>query len=267
MAIPGASSASRAIDAVTSVEPSADLAPPHRLVWQEARVEAIHAETPEVKSFVLRPQSWTGFTAGQHVDIRLSAPDGYQAQRSYSIASAPDDSGTLELAIEALPDGEVSPFFHDVVEVGDTIELRGPIGGHFIWDMPLGGLLLLVGGGSGLVPLMSILRHRARVAPEVPATLVYSARRYDDLIFREELFRRRDSDPNFRLEIALTREQARDGLHFGRIDATLMARAIGTEVPKLTYICGSNPFVEAAASLALAAGLPFGSIRTERYGG
>ncbi len=240
---------------------------PARLLWQEAVVEAIAVLTPTVTSIRLRPAQWQSFTAGQHVDIRLTAPDGYQAQRSYSIGSAPDASGTFELAIEALPDGEVSPFFHDVVEVGDTIEIRGPIGGHFIWDAPLGGPLLLIGGGSGLVPLMSILRHRAVAAPEIPATLVYSARRYDDLIWREELFRRRDADPNFRLEIALTRESAREGLAFGRIDAALMARAIGNEAPKLTYICGSNPFVEAAASLALAAGLPFGSIRTERYGG
>jgi len=244
-----------------------EAARPARLQWQEAVVEAIHAETPTVKSFRLRPAQWPGFRAGQHVDIRLTAPDGYQAQRSYSIGSAPDDSGTIELAIEAMRGGEVSPFFHEVVEVGDTIELRGPIGGHFIWDAPVGGPVLLIGGGSGLVPLMSILRHRAAVAPDVPATLVYSARRYDDLIWRDELLRRQVEDPNFRLVVSLTRESARPGLHFGRIDAARMMEAIGTERPLVTYICGSNPFVEAASDLAIAAGLAPETIRTERYGG
>ncbi|SHF77122.1 Ferredoxin-NADP reductase [Kaistia soli DSM 19436] len=242
-------------------------AQPKRLLWQEAVIEAIHAETPTVKSFRLRPDSWTGFTAGQHVDIRLTAPDGYQAQRSYSIGSAPDASGTIELAIEALPDGEVSPFFHDVVEVGDRIELRGPIGGHFIWDRPLGGPILLIAGGSGLVPLMSILRHRAVVAPEVPAVLVVSARRYDDLIWRTELLRRAAEDPNLKVIVTLTREQARPGLRFGRIDMGLMADALAGGLPALTYVCGSTPFVEAAANLVLAAGVPFESVRTERYGG
>ena len=242
-------------------------ATPVRLEWQEAVVEAIHAETPTVKSFRLRPARWSGFRAGQHVDIRLTAPDGYQAQRSYSIGSAPDESGTIELAIEEMRNGEVSPFFHEVVEVGDTIELRGPIGGHFVWDAATGGPILLIGGGSGLVPLMSMLRHRSAVAPLVPATLVYSARRYDDLIWREELLRRGREAPDFRLLVTLTRESARPGLGFGRIDPALMAEAIGSAAPKLTYICGSNPFVGAAADLAIAAGLDAATIRTERYGG
>ncbi len=240
---------------------------PARLLWQEAVVETITVLTPTVKSFRLRPAAWAGFTAGQHVDIRLTAPDGYQAQRSYSIGSAPDESGTFELAIEKLPDGEVSPFFDEVVEIGDTIEIRGPIGGHFIWEKPLGGPILLVGGGSGLVPLMSILRHRAVAAPEIPAVLLLSARRYDDLIWREELVRRQAEDANFRLVVTLTRESAREGLHFGRIDAALMADALSSGAPRLTYICGSTPFVEAAADLVLAAGVPFASVRTERYGG
>jgi glycine betaine catabolism B len=240
---------------------------PNRLVWQQAVVEAIHVETPTVKSFRLRPERWDGFTAGQHVDIRLTAPDGYQAQRSYSIGSAPDASGAFELVIEELPDGEVSPFFHDVVEEGDTIEIRGPIGGHFIWSRPLGGPLLLIGGGSGLVPLMAMLRHRALVAPEIPAALIYSARRYDDLIWREELLRRGREDANFRLLVTLTRESAREGLHFGRIDAALIAGAVADAAPLHTYICGSTPFVAAASSLVLAAGIPFDSVRTERYGG
>lgn len=264
MATRGASSASPAI------EPAAVVNAPliaKKLVWQKAIVEAIGVETPTVKTFRLRPQSWEGFRAGQHVDIRLTAPDGYQAQRSYSIGSAPDDSGTFELAIEELRDGEVSPFFHEVVEVGDEIELRGPIGGHFVWQQADGGPILLIAGGSGLVPLMSILRHRAVVAPDVPMVLVYSARRYDDLIWRDELFRRAQEDPNLRLIVTLTRESAREGLHFGRIDAGMMAEALQGGRPAITYICGSTPFVEAAATLAIEAGLPFEAIRTERYGG
>ena len=251
------------------MEPSLLATPPQpkRLLWQQAVVEAITALTPTVKSFRLRPEQWDSFTAGQHVDIRLTAPDGYQAQRSYSIGSAPDESGTIELVIEELPDGEVSPFFHEVVEAGDTIEIRGPIGGHFVWDRPLGGPLLLIGGGSGLVPLMSMLRHRAMVAPEIPAALIYSARRYDDLIWREELLRRGKEDANFRLIVTLTRESAREGLHFGRIDAALVAEAIAGVTPAITYICGSTPFVAAASSLVLEAGIPFDSVRTERYGG
>ena len=240
---------------------------PKRLVWQEAVVEAITVLTPTVTSFRLRPQHWDGFTAGQHVDVRLTAPDGYQAQRSYSIGSAPDASGSFELAIEALPEGEVSPFFHDVVEIGDTIEIRGPIGGHFIWNLRLGGPLLLIGGGSGLVPLMSMLRHRASVAPEIPAVLILSARRYDDLIWRDELLERGKTDPNFRLIVTLTRESAREGLHFGRIDVGMIAEALAGGLPQLTFICGSTPFVSAASDLVLAAGLPFDSVRTERYGG
>ncbi|MCX5495009.1 ferredoxin reductase [Kaistia dalseonensis] len=245
---------------------------PQRLLWQEAVVEAITVETPSVKTFRLRPPQWPGFRAGQHVDVRLTAPDGYQAERSYSIASAPEEAGTLDLTIEELENGEVSPFFHEVVEVGDTIELRGPIGGHFIWEKSLGGPILLIAGGSGLVPLMSILRHRAAVAPDVPAVLVYSARRYDDMIWREELFRRAGTEPQFKLIATLTREAAaHEGIRHGRIDAALMEAALAAlpagEGPKLTYICGSTPFVETAATLALGAGLPFASVRTERYGG
>ena len=242
-------------------------AAPHRLVWRNAVVEAIEVLTPRVKSFRLRPEQWATFTAGQHVDIRLTAEDGYQAQRSYSIGSAPDGGGTIELAIEAMTGGEVSPFFHEVVEVGDAIELRGPIGGYFNWSAGDGGPILLIGGGSGLVPLMSILRHRAAVAPEVPATLIYSARSYEELIWREELLRRRADDPNFRLIIHLTRDAARDGMIAGRIDGESVEEAIETARPLTTYVCGSNPFVSVASDLAVAAGLDPSTIRTERYGG
>lgn len=239
----------------------------HRLAWRSAVVEAIEVLTPRVKSFRLRPEGWTRFLAGQHVDIRLTAEDGYSAQRSYSIGSAPDTSGTIELAIEEMTGGEVSPFFHEVVEIGDEIELRGPIGGYFNWDAENGGPILLIGGGSGLVPLMSILRHRAAVAPQVPATLICSARSYEELIWREELLRRRDGDANFRLIVHLTRDAQRDGMIAGRIDAESIAEAIGPSPPLTTYVCGSNPFVSVASDLAVAAGLDPATIRTERYGG
>ncbi|WP_336801295.1 ferredoxin reductase [Kaistia sp. MMO-174] len=248
---------------------------PERLIWQIATVVAITTETPRVKLFRLKPADWHGFTAGQHVDVRLTAPDGYQAERSYSIGSAPDDSGTIELAIDLIDDGEVSPFFHEVVEVGDEIEVRGPIGGHFIWRAEDGGPLLWIAGGSGLVPLMSMLRHRAATAPEIPAALIYSARRREDLIWCDELLQHAARDPNFTLFATLSREAApgggvcHAGIRHGRIDRNLVDAALARlpSAPKTTFICGSNPFVGAASTFALDAGLPFASIRAERYGG
>jgi ferredoxin-NADP reductase len=248
-----------------------DIAPqPKRLVWQQATVVAITLETPSVKVFRLRPAEWHGFTAGQHVDIRLTAPDGYQAERSFSIASAPDGSGLIDLAIDKIDDGEVSPFFHEVVEIGDEIELRGPIGGHFIWSAGDGEPLLLIAGGSGLVPLMSMLRYRAIAAPNIPAALIYSARRNEDLIWRDELFRRASDEANFTLFTTLSREAPPiEGVRQGRIDRALVDAALASlpAPPRTTFICGSNPFVSAASSFALDAGLPFASIRAERYGG
>lgn len=243
---------------------------PERLVWQQAVVVAITTETPTVKIFRLKPAEWHGFTAGQHVDLRLTAPDGYQAERSYSIGSAPDASGEIELVIDRIDDGEVSPFFHEVVEIGDTIEIRGPIGGHFIWRAEDGGPLLLIAGGSGLVPLMSILRYRAVAAPEIPAVLIYSARHHADLIWRDELLQRAAGDTNFTLIATLTRDDvAPPGLRLGRIDRAMIDTALKglPAPPKTTFICGATPFVDAAADLALDAGLPFASIKAERYGG
>jgi ferredoxin-NADP reductase len=253
-------------------EPAAtDVGPvPPRLVWRQATVERVATETPTVKSFFLRVPEWPGFRAGQHVDVRLTAPDGYQAERSYSIGSAPEDD-LVELVIERLTDGEVSGFFHEVVQPGDAIELRGPIGGHFVWGPGEGSPILLVGGGSGVVPLMSILRHRMNVAPQVPAALIYSVRHSEDVIFRDELFRRVETDPNFRLWLTVTREASvPPPARAGRVDAALVAEALaalGGVMPRRTFVCGSNAFVDTAARLLLDMGLPFPSIKTERYGG
>lgn len=244
-------------------------APPVQLAWQEATIVRVAEQTGRVKSFFFRPGRWDGFAAGQHVDVRLTAPDGYRAQRSYSIASAPEDA-EVELVIERLDEGEVSPFFHEVAAPGDSIELRGPIGGHFTWGRREGGPILLVGGGSGVVPLVSMLRHRARVAPEVPAVLVYSARAMDEVIFRDELIARAEAEPNLRLILTLTREPSTDvRFRSGRIDMPLFREILGRlgGVPRHTYVCGSTAFVDAATRLIIDAGVPFPSIRTERYGG
>lgn len=226
-------------------------------------------QTPRVKSYFLKIPEWHGFVAGQHLDVRLTAPDGYRAQRSYSIGSAPED-GEVELVIERLEEGEVSAFFHEIVEVGDTVEVRGPIGGHFTWSKRDGGPIVLVGGGSGVVPLVSIIRHRANVAPEVPAVLVYSARAMGEVIFRDELLARAESDDNFRLVLTITRETTTD-LRFrsGRIDMPLFREIMGNlgALPRHSYACGATAFVDAATRHLIDAGVPFPSIKTERYGG
>lgn len=246
------------------------LPPFERLVWQQATVTRVVEETSTVKSYSLKPAEWRGFMAGQHVDVRLTAPDGYQAQRSYSIGSAPEEP-EVELVIEKLDTGEVSPFFHEVVQEGDDIELRGPIGGHFTWSARDGGPILLVGGGSGVVPLMSMLRHRMNVAPEVPAVLVYSARRFDEVIFRDEILARADSDPNFHLFLTITRERAPNPrVRSGRIDMALVDEAfarLGGTLPRHTYVCGATAFVDTASRLVLDAGVAFPTIKAERYGG
>src|SRR5690242_19582105 len=158
-----------------------------RLSWQLGEVVAIRSETARTKSITLVLPNWRGHRAGQHVDVRLTAEDGYQAERSYSIASPPEEAPRVTLTIERLDDGEVSPYLTEELRVGDKLELRGPIGGYFVWEVRLGGPLLLVGGGSGIVPLMAMLRHRQAAGSHVPTRLLYSARSEEDIIFREEL--------------------------------------------------------------------------------
>jgi ferredoxin-NADP reductase len=223
--------------------------------WQIGTVAEIRAETPRTKTFRIEVPDWEPHVPGQHYDVRLTAPDGYQAQRSYSIASSPLDEGAVELTIDRLEDGEVSTYFHDVLVAGDEVEVRGPFASYFVWcgESPV----LLLGGGSGVVPLMAMLRHRRRTAPELPMRLVYSVRSADDVIFADEL-----GDETL---VTYTRA-APDGWrgHSGRIDADLIAAA-GIE-PGIAFVCGSNPFVEAATGLLLAAGFPTGAIKTERFG-
>jgi ferredoxin-NADP reductase len=238
--------------------------------WQEATIERIEPQTARVKSFFLRPQSWRSFQAGQHLDVRLTAPDGYQVQRSYSVASAPGLDGLYELIVERLEDGEVSPFFHDVAEIGDAVEIRGPFGGHFVWAPEDGGPLLLVGGGSGVAPLMSILHHRAAVGVGVAVVLLQAARTWDDVIYREELIARDAADAEFALLLSLSRDTARRPQDVGRrIDKPLLEATLArlAAAPRLTFVCGSNPFVEAVSGHLVDLGLSPKTIRTERFGG
>jgi ferredoxin-NADP reductase len=217
-------------------------------------------ETARTKSIVLDAADWPGHLAGQHVDVRLTAEDGYQAQRSYSIASAPEDDHLI-LTVERLDDGEVSPYLTEVLRPGDELELRGPIGGYFVWQESLGGPLLLVGGGSGVVPLRAMLRHHRAVASEVPARLLYSARTRGDLIYRAEL-------EDYDTTITLTREQSQDwNGRVGRIDRDLLAETAWppAERPRV-YVCGPTGFVEAVADALVALGHDPAQIRTERFG-
>lgn len=237
-------------------------------LWQTAKIEKVIVQSPRVKSFVLRPTEAFDFTAGQHAEIRLTAPDGYRAQRSYSISSAPEDRDTFELTVERLDDGEVSPYFHEVAAAGDEVEVRGPLGGHFIWAIPDGGPVLLIGGGSGVCPLISMARHKFRQGSTVPMMLIFSARTWEEVLFRDELMAMKGVN-GFDLVITLTREAVEQhGDYARRIDAAMLAEVMPRlgAAPKHVYVCGSNPFVEAASEGAIAAGAPVGSIRTERYG-
>jgi ferredoxin-NADP reductase len=237
--------------------------------WRSCTIVEIAARTPTIKSFFLRLTQPFDHKAGQHVDVRLTAPDGYTAIRSYSIASAPSRSHVIELAIERLANGEVSPFFHDIAQVGDTIELRGPLGGHFLWPGSTETPVLLIGAGSGLVPLMAMIRYRKASAEPVPVALLLSSRTWGDVLFRDELLELESSVPDFALALALTREPATRGSDFNRrIDAAMVAD-VATRLPVSpgsVFVCGSNAFVDIAADAALALGLKASAIKTERYG-
>src|SRR4051812_22781340 len=237
--------------------------------WQSCAIVEIARRTPAIKSFFLSVAETFDHTAGQHVDVRLTAPDGYTAMRSYSIASAPSGSQVIELAIERLADGEVSPFFHDVAQPGDTIELRGPLGGHFLWPGPIEKPVLLIGAGSGVVPLMAMIRYWRASAEPVPVALLLSSRTWGDVLFRDELLELESSLPDFALALALTREPAMRGGDFSRrIDAAMVANVAARLLvsPGSVFVCGSNAFVDVAADAALTLGLEARLIKTERYG-
>ena len=226
-------------------------------------------ETPRTKSIVLELPDWSGHRAGQHVDVRLTAEDGYQAQRGYSIASAPEDA-CLVLTVERLDDGEVSPYLVDELRVGDELELRGPIGGYFVWEAPLGGPLLLLAGGSGVVPFRSILRHHQAISSTVPVRLLYSARSLAEVIYRDELEAieaiAADGAIDFRLTLTRERPQGWDG-YGRRIDRELVDEVAWPPGDRpLAYVCGPTSFVEAAASTLVALGHEPARIRTERFG-
>ena len=243
---------------------------PPRLAWRVATVVATRAETARAHTLVLDVPDWPGHRAGQHVDVRLTAEDGYQAQRSYSIASAPE-SPHVELTVERLEDGEVSSYLADVVRVGDGVEVRGPIGGYFAWDVADGGPLLLVAGGSGVVPLMAMLRHRARAEAatrvRVPARLLYSARTLDDVIYRDELARLAE-DPDVEVVLTLTRGRP-EGWRgpARRIDRAMLADVgwPAGDAPR-AFVCGPTPLVESVATLLVELGHAPDRVRTERFG-
>jgi ferredoxin-NADP reductase len=238
------------------------------LAWQAATLKATQEETATVKTFTLALPDWMPHRPGQHYDIRLTAPDGYQAQRSYSIASEPERVGEIDLTVERLEDGEVSSYLHDVLVPGDQIEVRGPIGGYFVWETSLGGPLLLIAGGSGVVPLMAMIRHRARARATIPTRLLYSVRSPDDVIYFEELMQRRAFDEGLEVIYTFTRSQPPDWTGYARrIDRQMLAEVAGPFGNGVrTYICGPTLLVEAAANGLVETGIPPGNIRTERFG-
>jgi ferredoxin-NADP reductase len=244
-----------------------------RLAWQIATVQAIQHETPRVKTITLRLPDWMRHRPGQHYDVRLTAPDGYQAQRSYSIASEPEREGEIDLTVEQAPDGEVSVYMCEVLVPGDLMEVRGPIGGYFVWEASMGGPLLLVAGGVGIVPLMSMLRHRAVVGAEVPVRLLYSARSLEDVVYYQELEQLARTSPTLEVYYTLTRKQppgwqgyARrvDGPMLQEVTASFVGAAQGPATR--VYVCGPTPFVEVAANALVDIGVPPEQVRTERFG-
>jgi ferredoxin-NADP reductase len=241
--------------------------PTRPIAWRSAEVQEIVLETPRVKTFRLRVPEWPGHLPGQHVDVRLTAEDGYQAQRSYSIASPPDEDG-IALTVERLEDGEVSTFLADELRPGDRLELRGPIGGHFTWTVDRGGPLALVAGGSGIVPLMAMIRHRVARGSVVPTHILCSWRTVDDIIYRDELARLAARADGLDVTHALTRGAPADWRGpTRRIDRDLLAEHLpGPEARPLAYVCGPTPMVESAATLLVSLGHAPGRIRTERFG-
>jgi ferredoxin-NADP reductase len=252
-----------------------------RLSWRLAEVVEVRPETERVVGLVLEVPDWDGHLPGQHVDVRLTAEDGYRAERAYSIASAPDEGrggpgdrrggppvGRIELAVERLDDGEVSPYLAGELRTGDRLELRGPLGGYFVWEPGRGGPLLLVAGGSGVVPLMAMLRQRAAASSRVPARLLYSSRTLEDVIFREELERLAAAGDGLTVTHALTRVQPPGWTGYARRIDAVMLEEVGWRPGErpLAYVCGPTRLVEAVAGHLVALGHDPARVRTERFG-
>jgi ferredoxin-NADP reductase len=238
------------------------------LEWQIATVQAIKQETAKVKTFTLALPQWIPHKAGQHYDLRLTAADGYQAQRSYSIASEPERAGEIELTVDRIEGGEVSPYLHDVVVPGDQIEVRGPIGGYFVWEKSRGGPVLLIAGGSGVVPLMAMIRHRAASGSDVPMRLLFSSRAREEVIYYDELEELRGRMDGLDVFYTLTRSQPPGWAGYARRIDQAMLREVaqplgnGTQV----FICGPTALVEAAANNLVQIGVPAAQVKTERFG-
>jgi ferredoxin-NADP reductase len=239
-----------------------------RLTWQLGEVVDSRTETARARSLTLAMPEWPGHSSGQHVDVRLTADDGYQAERSYSIASPPEDSPKVTITVERLDDGEVSPYLVDEVRTGDRLELRGPIGGYFVWTAMMGGPLLLVGGGSGIVPLMAMIRHRRAVGSTVPTRLLYSVRSPEEAIYRADLDDLAHGKNGLEVVYTFTRQQPSGWTGYARrIDGQLLREvAWPAQVHARAYVCGPTQFVETAATSLAALGYNADSIKTERFG-
>ena len=235
-----------------------------RLTWQVATVTSVIRETDSVRTIALEVPDWAGHRAGQHLDVRLTAEDGYTAERSYSIAS--DRGEPVAITVQRLDDGEVSPYLTDELRTGDQLELRGPIGRWFVWDTSDGGPLMLVAGGSGVVPLRTMLRHRQRSGSDVPVRLLYSSRTLADIIYRSELDHYRGGA---QVTYTLTRSQPPGWTgHSGRVDAAMLAETAWPAIEQpLAFVCGPTRFVETVAEKLVGLGYPPGRVKTERFGG
>ena len=240
---------------------------PRKLAWRIGEVVETSPDTPRTKSLFLEVPGWEGHRAGQHVDVRLTAEDGYQAQRSYSIASAPED-GRVELLVERLDDGEVSPYLTEELRAGDGLELRGPIGGWFAWETTEGGPLLLVAGGSGIAPLMAMIRHRQAAGSDTPTRLLFSSRSFEEIIFRQELERLASGDKTLQIIHTLTRSRPEGWTGYDRrIDEERLDEvAFSPEGGPLAFVCGPTPLVETVATALVRLGHEPARVKTERFG-
>jgi len=238
------------------------------LEWQIATVKAIREENYRTKTLTLSLPAWVAHRPGQHYDVRLTAPDGYQAQRSYSIASEPERTGEIDLTVERLAEGEVSTYLHEVLVPGDRVEVRGPIGGYFVWEANLGGPLLLIAGGSGVVPLMSMVRHRRAAASTVATHLLYSSRTPEDVIYADELRGLQQSGDGLRVIQTFTRTQPPNWTGYARRIDAAMLKEVSAPLGRRAqaFICGPTLLVEAAADGLVEAGLSPERIKTERFG-